>query len=261
MFGGSYKKSVRFCYITNTGKLRYRNEDALLAGGKLFAKTSMSVPQCEEALLFDGLLFAVADGMGGHACGDEASRLVLEFLKDKHPKDVESMHEIIKNSKRYLDEFVINGHEFCYGMGTALAGVYFYPEGKAIVFNVGDCRVYRFRKGRLELLTKDHTFLFRLYEEGRISYEELRVHPERNFLESAIMGGYPDIPEVFVRETDYESGDRFLVCSDGLWEELSFSEKLQCLKKEPLEESANCLFSLVCHEARDNISFILCEIP
>ncbi len=259
MLSGGDKESVRVCYITNVGKVRYRNEDALLINGKVIAKESMNTPACEEASSFP-LLLAVADGMGGHACGDEASRLVLEFLKDKYPKDAEGVSKIIKESKKFLDEFIESGHEFCYGMGTALAGVYFYPDKKAIVFNVGDCRVYRFREGKLELLTRDHTFLFRLYEEGKISYDELRTHPERNILESAIMGGYPDIPEVFVREVDYKSGDRFLACSDGLWEALSFNEKVECLRKESIKEASDCLFSLAYQDGRDNISFILCEV-
>ncbi len=260
MLGGGYKKSVKVCYITNVGKVRYRNEDALLINGKVIAKESMNTPVCEEISISSPLLFAVADGMGGHACGDEASRLVLEFLKDKYPEDAEGVSKTIKEAKVFLDKFIEEGHEFCYGMGTALAGAYFYSDGRAIVFNVGDCRVYRFREGKLELLTKDHTYVFRLYEEGRISYDELRTHPERNILETAIMGGYPDIPEVFVKEVDYKSGDRFLVCSDGLWEALSFNEKVGCLRKELTNESAECLFSLAFQEGRDNISFILCEV-
>ena len=251
---------MKVCYITNVGKIRYRNEDAVLVDGKIFAKISMNTPDCEEFLLSSPILLAVADGMGGHACGDEASRLVLEFLKDKYPKDAEGVSEIVKESKRFLDKFVESGNEFCYGMGTALAGVYFYPDKRAIVFNVGDCRVYRFRNGKLDLLTWDHTFIFKLYKEGKITYDELRVHPERNILESAVMGGYPDIPEVFVREVDYRYGDRFLICSDGLWEALSFNEKKECLNKESLEEASKCLFELAYQDGRDNISFVLCEL-
>ncbi len=251
---------MRVCYITNVGKGRYRNEDAIFVNGKVIAKTSMNTPKCEEISLSAPLLIAVADGMGGHTCGDEASRLVLEFLSDKSPEDAEGVSKIVKEAKSFLDKFIEDGYEFCYGMGTALAGIYFYSNGKAIVFNVGDCRVYRLRDGKLELLSKDHTFIFRLYEEGRISYDELRTNPERNILESAIMGGYPDIPEVFVRETDYKTGDRFLVCSDGLWEALSFNEKVACLNKDVLKEASICLFDLAYQDGRDNISFILCEV-
>ncbi|WP_461829425.1 PP2C family protein-serine/threonine phosphatase [Aquifex sp.] len=252
---------MKVCYITNIGKVRYRNEDSLLVNGRVIAKTSMNTPECVEISFDVPLLFAVADGMGGHACGDEASRLVLEFLKGKYPEDAEGVSKIIKEAKDFLDKFIEEGHEFCYGMGTALAGIYLFPEGKTIVFNVGDCRVYRFREGKLELLTRDHTFVFKFYEEGRISYDELRVRPDRNLLESAIMGGYPETPEVFVWETHYKKGDRFLVCSDGLWEPISFNEKVACLKKEVLREASECLFGLAYQEGRDNISFILCEVP
>lgn len=259
MSNGGNKEPVRVCYITNVGKFRYRNEDSILVNGKVIAKTSMNAPECEEFSLSSPSLFAVADGMGGHACGDEASRLVLEFLKDKYPEDAEGVIKLVKETKEFLDDYLLQGNEHCYGMGTALAGVYLYPNKEALIFNVGDCRVYRFRNGNLELLSRDHTFIFRLYEEGKLDYEELRKSPERNILESAIIAGYPDYPEVFVKKLDIEEKDKVLICSDGLWESLSFKEMVKCLEKE-LKKSAKCLFELSYLEGRDNISFILLEL-
>ncbi len=247
-------------YITNIGKVRYKNEDSILADGILISETSMNIPEYREFEIQEITPFVVADGMGGHACGEKASRLVLEYLKDKKPKNREELKEIVINSKKYLDEYIEKGNEFCYGMGTALAGIYLSPE-KVLIFNVGDCRVYRFRNGNLELLTKDHTFVFRLYEEGKITYDELRLHPERHILETAVMGGYQELPEVFVRKEEIKKGDLFLICSDGLWEPISFKEKVQCLKKENLNDKSMCLFELAYQDGKDNISFILCEIP
>ncbi|AAC07040.1 PP2C family protein-serine/threonine phosphatase [Aquifex aeolicus] len=249
---------VRTAYITNTGKVRPKNEDALLVDGKLFRETSMNTPQVEEFEVYEFTPFAVADGLGGHACGEKASGLVLEVLKEEKPEKPEYIKEIILKAKKRLDEYINEGNEFCYGFGTALAGVYLSKD-RAIVFNVGDCRVYRFRDGNLELLTEDHTYLFQYYKEGRISYEELRLHPERHILESAILGGYPDLPEVFVREEEVKKGDTFLICSDGLWEALSFREKVSCLSKEDIKLRANCLFELAYQDGKDNISFILLE--
>ncbi|GAB6065007.1 serine/threonine-protein phosphatase [Aquifex pyrophilus] len=249
---------VKSLCITNTGRVRPNNEDALLVDGKVFGETAFDTLRYEEFELKNVLPFAVADGLGGHSCGEKASRLTLEVLKECIPEKPEDIKDIILRAKKRLDEF-IEEHEFCYGMGTALAGLYLFPN-RAFVFNVGDCRVYRFREGELELLTEDHTYVFRLYKEGRITYDELRHHPERNLLETAVMGGYPDIPEVFVRETDIREGDNFLICSDGLWEVLSFNEKVSCMKKEDIKEKGECLYSLALENSKDNVSLILLEV-
>jgi len=250
---------IKTAYVTNTGKVRPKNEDAILVDGKLFKETSLNAPQLEEFEVKKFTPFVVADGLGGHACGEKASSLVLEVLKEERPEKLTDVREIILKAKKRLDLYIEEGNEFCYGFGTTLAGIYLSEE-KVFVFNVGDCRVYRFREGNLELLTEDHTYLFRYYKEGKISYEELRTHPERHILESAVMGGYPDTPEVFLREEKVRNGNLFLICSDGLWEELSFREKVSCLSKEELKEKADCLFELAYQEGKDNISFILVKI-
>ncbi len=243
---------LRAFYLTSRGRLRPRNEDALLLREKIIGGVSMEEPLSEEFEKREGI-FAVADGLGGHACGEIASRLALESPKGsagKNPRD------LVLGAKEYLDRYV-EEHPRCYGMGTTLAGIIFSEE-KATVFNVGDCRVYRYRDS-LELLTKDHTSVFYLYEEGIIDYETLRNHPERNFLESALLGGVPEAPQLFSREVSAEKGDRFLLCSDGLWETLSWDELGSILGKET-GEAAELLFRIAYERSRDNLSFILLSV-
>ncbi|RUM28476.1 MAG: hypothetical protein DSY42_08320 [Aquifex sp.] len=250
---------VKTAYITNIGKVRLKNEDAILVDKKIFKETSLNQVIYEELEISDVTAFAVADGLGGHACGEKASGIVLETLKGSKPKQVDDVKEIIFNAKRKLDEYINSGHEYCFGMGTALAGIYLSPR-KVFVFNVGDCRVYRFSSEKLEILTRDHTFVFNLFLKGKISYDDLRVHIERNMLETAIMGGYSELPEVFFKEEIPNKGDIFLICSDGLWEPISFKEKVLCLKKGEILEKARCLYEIAYQEGKDNISFILLEI-
>lgn len=258
---GSYKRAmkVKTAYITNLGKVRLKNEDAILVDNKVFKETSFNQVIYKELEISDFTAFAVADGLGGHACGEKASGIVLETLKDSKPKQVNDVEEIILNAKRKLDEYINDGHEFCFGMGTALAGIYLSTQ-KVFVFNVGDCRVYRFSSEKFEILTRDHTFIFSLFLEGKISYDDLRVHIERNLLETAIMGGYPELPEVFLKEEVPNKEDLFLICSDGLWEPISFREKVLCLRKGKILEKAKCLYEIAYQEGKDNISFILLEI-
>ncbi len=247
---------VELSYITNIGKVRYRNEDALLTATKVFSEISMEHPIYETLEVEVTVPFAVADGMGGHPCGDKASGLVLEVLKDAEPETEEDLLSLIKRAKRVLDSHVEAISE-CFGMGTAVAGVFLSPK-KAIVFNVGDCRVYRMRDN-LERLTRDHTVVQELFEKGLIDEEEMRFHPERNILTSSVMGGYPEEPKVYVRTEEVREGDLFLICSDGLWDEVSREFIERCLAMG-VREGGVRLFEGAYAGGMDNISFILLKV-
>ncbi len=247
---------IEVAYITNIGKVRYRNEDALLAATKVFSETSMDHPLYETLDIEGTVPFAVADGMGGHPCGDRASGLVLEVLKDAEPSSPEEVKDLIAKSKKVLDDHVSMVSE-CFGMGTAVAGI-FLSSSRALVFNVGDCRVYR-RRETLERITRDHTVVQDLFERGEIEEEEMRFHPERNILTSAVMGGYPEDPKVYVREIEIRKDDVFLICSDGLWDEVSKDFMDACISKG-VREASLCLFEGAYAGGRDNISFILLRV-
>ncbi len=243
-------------YITNTGKLRYRNEDSLLIVDKVISGISMSEPSFDEFNLSGQLAFAVADGMGGLPCGDVASRLALEFLKDKKISSREEIAELLLQAKSYIDYYV-KREGVCVGMGTAVAGL-FIEKGRTFVFNVGDCRVYR-KRNYLERLTKDHTQAHELYEKGFIDEEDIRHHPFRNMLTSALIGGNPEEIKIHTVEMDIQRDDVFLVCSDGLWDELSFEEIDACLSYR-FREAGKYLFERAYKGGRDNISFILIKV-
>ncbi len=246
---------LKLAYLTNRGKLRPRNEDALLVGDRVVSGISMERPELLD-IDTDKILLAVADGMGGMPCGDKAGRLVLEYIKDCWVGSEKELENLLKRAAAFLDSYV-SGHPECYGMGAALAGI-FLKEGRAILFNVGDCRVYRFRDG-LELLTKDHTEAYELYERGIIDEEELRHHPFRNTLTSAVMGGYPIDLKIYAMEIDVEEEDTFLICSDGLWDELSSADMEECTSLG-MHEGAVRMFEKAYEGGRDNISLIFFKV-
>ena len=240
-------------YATNVGRVRDKNEDALLVEGRVISRVSMEAP---ELLIIEGegyLLFAVADGMGGMPCGEVASGLVLEYLRNKCPRSEGEVREQLGKAKEHLDRYVLEEGK-CYGMGTAVAGLSLF-ERNVLTFNVGDCRVYRFRR-RLERLTRDHTEAYELYESGYIDEEEIRFHPMRNILTSAILGGVSESFDVFVRREELSEGDTYLICSDGLWDELSSLEIESCLRLG-IDEAGRCLLSKALRGGSDNVSFIL----
>ena len=246
---------LNLAYLTNRGKLRPRNEDALLVGDRVVFGVSMAKPELLE-IDVQRILLAVADGMGGMPCGDRASRLTLEFLRGSWVDSEEEVRKLLERAVLHMNDYV-NEHPECFGMGTAIAGV-FLEEERSILFNVGDCRVYRLREG-LELLTKDHTEAYELYKKGLIDEEDLRYHPLRNVLTSALMGGYPLDLEVYTHKVDVRGGDTFLICSDGLWDELSNKEIEECMSLDVLEGSER-LFEKAYEGGRDNVSFILFRV-
>ncbi|RLJ70948.1 protein phosphatase [Hydrogenivirga caldilitoris] len=243
-------------YLTNRGRVRSKNEDALLIDQEVICGLSLDKPVLKTFHVERQVSLAVADGMGGLPCGEEASRLTLEYLRGFHVSDREELLILLKKAKRHLDSYV-EVHGRCRGMGTAVAGI-FIESSKAVVFNVGDCRVYRKRE-QLQRLTRDHTEAYELYEGGIIGEEEIRNHPYRNILTSAITGGYFEEFEVFVHEVDVNPGDLFLICSDGLWGELHEGDMSLCTGMSTFEGSV-CLFEKAYRGGSDNISFILAKV-
>jgi Serine/threonine protein phosphatase len=243
-------------YYTNTGKVRAKNEDAMLIVDEIFSEEDFQ--QClQKSKEGTEFVFVVADGMGGHEKGEVASKLVLETILESKDRLYTDIEDVLLLAKKRLDEYVKN-NPFAYNMGCALAGLVI-REGLAKVFNVGDCRVYRFINDNLVKLTKDHSVVEKLILEGLISEEEAKHHPKRNVLTSAILGDLSDvIPEVYVTEVELFEEDVFFLCSDGVWGELEKEEIKECLSKEKPCESL--LDVLKTKPLKDNLSFAILKV-
>lgn len=164
-------------------------------------------------------LFFVADGMGGHAGGEFASALASQRIAQidaiyATPDDAgAAMLNVILEANQTLNDTVANHPELA-GMGTTFSGVMFVDE-QAVIGHIGDSRVYLFRDGELKQLTKDHTFVQRLVDLGRITPEEALVHPRRNVI-MRVLGDTNEVPQLDAEVIDVRPGDRWLLCSDGL---------------------------------------------
>ncbi len=247
----------KVAYFTNKGKVRPNNEDALLVGDRVFGEADFQKCRYEE---FEGenLLLAVADGMGGHAGGEIAARFTLETLVQESPlKEKDEVIKALHKARERLEEYV-KDNPYLFGLGCAVAGLAIWDR-KAVAFNVGDCRVYRFIGGRLMKLTRDHSVVEELLLDGLITPEEARSHPERNILTSAVIGdGYATEMKVFTAEVDISAGGKFLICSDGLWDELEDEEIKMCMSSE--DPCVEFLSLLSGKPLRDNVSFIVSEV-
>lgn len=196
-----------------------------------------------------GLLFAVADGMGGHVAGETASRMACEKLVAMYYTDESKATETTGDSGitgRHLEQVIhrVNEEIVQYseendgleGMGTTLS-VLILLEGEALIGHVGDSRIYRLRGETFRQLTVDHTEVQALVEMGRLKPERAANHPRRHILTQAV-GVEDELEEVFTQLEKLEEGDVFLLCSDGLHDMVANEEIREILLANPAPQGA-----------------------
>ena len=186
---------LRWAAVTDQGHVRSNNQDAYYAGERLLV---------------------VADGMGGMAAGDVASRAAVDAMisldvaiDNEHQMD--ALHKALEAANGRIAETVAQDSTL-QGMGTTLTAVIFSGD-RAALAHVGDSRAYLLRAGRLNQLTKDDTYVQMLVDQGLIRPEEAAGHPRRAVVTQALQGE-PVSPSYVIVEP--EPGDRWLLCSDGL---------------------------------------------
>ena len=241
---------MKICYYTTRGPVRDMNQDGVYVNGL----ASMDTAEPEETSA-DGGLFAVVDGMGGVAGGEVAAALILEGLnglRDEQPSAGALERGLLRIQRALRDKPGRFHH-----MGAALAGVWL--GGESLAFNCGDCRAYLWRSGFLEKITHDHSLVQELYDNGAIDEEEMRFHPRKNILTSALSADDPD-PQIFCAPVSPRKGDKFLIMSDGLWECLSIAELENCMGEPPALAAAKLKKLIWEKKARDNASFIIVDL-
>jgi protein phosphatase len=203
-------------------------------------------------------LYVVADGMGGHAAGEVASKIAVEviesFINDTRDADLNRTWPFPYDTAISLDGNRLKGSfrlanrrlgtamaadESLRGMATTAAAVLMTPRA-LVVAHVGDSRVYLWRGGRLEQLTQDHSWVGEQVRAGMLSDADARRHPWRNVVTRALAGG--DDPDVELAELTVATGDRLLLCSDGLSAVVPH-DKLEAIFAEgrPLEDTCHKL--------------------
>ena len=225
---------------TSVGRVRRVNEDSYLA-----------LPP----------LYAVADGMGGHGAGDVASRLAVGELArcvvPGRPLDAESILAALNDAHRVIIE-----RDEGSGMGTTitgLAGVETVTGTQLMVFNVGDSRVYRLVGGRLDQMSVDHSEVEELVRAGALTREQARTYPRRNIVTRALGSDLILRPDHWLLPAIV--GDRYLLCSDGLFSELP-DEEIRVLLAAPDPQRAATALVAAANDAggRDNITVIVVDV-
>ncbi|MEM7182138.1 MAG: protein phosphatase 2C domain-containing protein [Spirochaetota bacterium] len=252
---------INCAFYTHKGNVRQNNEDSMLVHDVIY--TSQSFTNAISSVIDDEkFVFAVADGMGGHAKGEIASNLALESIKDDFLgfAGQEDIKQAIYSAKGKLDDYA-RGERSSFGLGTTLCGMFI--NGKhAHVFNVGDSRLYRRQDGFLQRLTKDHSFVQYLVDSGMITEEEMSFHPKKNIVTSALTGDLiTEMPEIYFNEIILNKGDQFLLCTDGVWESLSTEELEVCMLDKELVSKTDVLTeNILRYGGFDNLTMIILEV-
>ena len=246
---------VKWRAITHQGLMRSQNEDAHWVAHSLDGKTGT-----ESASRY---LFAVADGLGGHRGGAIASRMALQSVKEEfHRWQGGPADRLVGRALQQANQKVFcvaqTDPELFHKMQTTLT-VVALDRSSLTVGHVGDCRFYRVRNGRIELLTRDHTMANDLLQLHLISPEEASQHPGQHQLTRSV-GGEPFLKPDIVREQTLP-GDTYLLCSDGLWSVLTQEEIRTTLQENDTSSACEKLVRFALRGgAPDNITAIVFRI-
>ncbi len=254
----SLRGKIKFAELTDTGKVRDHNEDAI-------------------GLNSDMGLLVLADGMGGYQAGEVASGIAVQTITDlasegatREERNVIDPHTGLMRQTIVLRDAVARANKIisqtaqsqthCEGMGTTLVAAMFY-DNKISIAHVGDSRAYRLRNKQFEQLTMDHSLLQELVDRGFYSEEEAQRSTNRNYVTRAL--GVEPTVEVELQEYDVLPDDIYLLCSDGLSDMVededihltisTFSANLNVVS-EQLVQLANE------HGGRDNVSVQLAQV-
>lgn len=230
--------------LSDAGKVRHINEDAFL-----------DRPEAG--------LWAVADGMGGHDAGDFASTLIIDRLAtiacfDKLVDTVEHVKKTLQEvNQELLDEAHSRGLTGI--IGSTLAVLLAHDDHCACLW-AGNSRVYRLRHGILQAMTRDHSLVEDLVEQGLLSPRDAENHPDANIITRAV--GAMEYLDVDVRFDEIRTGDRYLLCSDGLYKELSAREIGNAMQygRNCREIAGELLQCVLAREASDNVTAVLVEV-
>jgi protein phosphatase len=207
---------IKAAGLTDVGQRRGHNEDAFLVEPELG-------------------IYVVADGMGGHAAGEVASRIAVETMQEcfasgpEGKRDADTVAQLLEEAVHQANARILEAVQekpALRGMGTTLIAA-FPVDGELLIAHVGDSRAYRVRGGQLQRDTSDHSWVAEQVEQGVLSRADAEKHPFRNIITRAL--GARDDVEPDLARIPMEAGDRILLCSDGLSTMISDEEILRIL--------------------------------
>lgn len=231
------RPGIEVANLTDVGCERDNNEDYF----------GYCEPQTEEEFRRKGRLAIIADGMGGEEGGEVASRLAVTSVRDEYLSSrAADPHDSLLDAFRSAHDAILSTARQNAGlrsMGTTCTALAI-NDGYAYFAHVGDSRLYLIRNGSVLRLTHDHTAVNRLIENGVITPQEAAVHPQRHVLTGAL-GAKQDISaDIAQAPIPLQAGDTFVLCTDGLWGQVSDSEIYSAVRNGTPSEACRQLVQL-----------------
>jgi len=225
--------------------------------------------QNEDAHIAEQNLFAVADGMGGHNAGEVASAMAIEHLRGialSGVSSAEAFAQVVRdlNGAIYASATSTTDQR---GMGTTLTAAALLQStndtdqpSQIVIANVGDSRTYLLRSGELRQMSVDHSYVQELVTEGLLTVDEARTHPRRNIVTRAL--GIDEQVSVDTWTIPMFDGDRFMLCSDGLVDEVPLDEITEMMREHstPQQVAERLVTAAKRHGGRDNITVIVVDV-
>ncbi len=234
-------RQIRFNAKTHVGRVRKINEDAIL-------------------VLPDHRIFVVSDGMGGHEGGDFASRTVVDAIAVLPPdlpatEKFGQLRSVLQAAHRLI---LAEAQRRGAVMGATVVTLVL-SDGHFGALWAGDSRLYRLRDGLMELLTSDHSLVAAFVEAGQLTWDEAGNHPQSNAITRAV--GVGEVLDLDRIHGEMQSGDRFVLCSDGLNKYASIAELGQMVTGVPIEMVTDSLIQMALDRGgADNVSVIVVDV-
>ena len=234
-----FLSSLKSSSATHTGMVRKVNEDSYISRDDIG-------------------LWAVADGMGGHQAGDVASQLVTKFLGTVPlSPDISELLRAARTALHSANSELISmdgQYDANRVPGSTVVVLLIHGNAAAVVW-AGDSRIYRLRQGQMEQITRDHSHVQELVDQHLINPEEAEAHPMANVITRAI--GIEDPLELDVLHLNFQEGDQFLLCSDGLSRLLSMAEIQNLMQSQEIEDCVQTMIrTALIRGAPDNVTVI-----
>ncbi len=248
------KPGIEAASLTDVGLLRENNEDSFLYWE----------PDSDSDFRRKGRLAIVADGMGGYEGGQEASRLAVETVRHIYDRDFNddpqnTLVTAFQNAHNSIQRYGFEHPQF-HGMGTTCTALCIIDH-QLWFAHVGDSRLYLVRPDSITRLTRDHSYVGRLVENGIVRSEDAESHPQRHILTAALGSGFEVTPQAPAEPVALSDGDTLILCTDGLWSVVNEKEIAQLARSHaPAEVCQRLVRCALERGGPDNVTVVVLRV-
>jgi protein phosphatase len=249
------RPGIELAALTDVGCQRENNED----------RYSYWEAKSDQQFALKGRLISVADGMGGYEGGQEASRIAIEAVEEAYANDSgndvqSSLLSGFRAAHQKIQSYA-QSHPALEGMGTTCTSIALLGD-RLYFAHIGDSRLYLVRDGSISRLTQDHSYVSRLVAHGVISSDEAEFHPQRHILTAALGAGAEVEPDCSPSPIELRSGDRLVLCTDGLWGVVHEDEIQRVVAEHAPEDACRELVQMARDRGGpDNITLQVLRVP